>query len=416
MLAHIARQPIYDYNKKICAYELLYRSGTDGNSARILDADTATRSVLSDAITVFGLESLTDKKPAYINFTRNLLMDDLAYLADPKEIVVEVPAEVMVDDLLVQKLNALRRAGYRIALDGYTEQNGRLKFDRIIQAFDIIAIDFRDGNRLQQKSVVNRLRASRAMLMATRVETLDDFSSARAMGFLLFQGYYFQKPTYISKRVPPLSASPYGRLLNELLRPNPGFENCIKIIQIDPVLRHMFLLRAESAGFRRNARNTMTSELRRALVMLGTEELRRWVGLVLLKQNNVTHSDETARRAYLRGRFIEHLMENADTPLDPRQGFLLGLFSLLDQVMGVSMEDLMTDLDMMPPLKAALLGREENEYSLFLQYAVIYEMANPRLILPDVHLRLSGLEVSDLYGECAADTNAAFAGAGGTTE
>ena len=61
MYAHIARQPIYDYNKKVCGYKLLYRSGADGNTARILDADAATRSVLNDAINVFGLAQLTDK-------------------------------------------------------------------------------------------------------------------------------------------------------------------------------------------------------------------------------------------------------------------------------------------------------------------------------------------------------------------
>ena len=416
MLAHIARQPIFDFNRKICGYELLYRSGTDGNTAHILDADSATQSLLSDAITVFGLSELTGDKPAYINFTRNLLMDDLAYLADPKEIVVEVPAEIVVDDLLLQKLNALRKAGYRIALEGYNEQNGRFKFDRILQAFDIITVDIRENNRLRQKSILNRLRSAHVLLMATRVETLDDYSTARSLGFVLFQGYYFQKPEYIGKRIPPLSASPHGRLINELLRPNPGFDACIRIIQLDPVLRHMFFQRAEAAGFRRNPRGTMTEELRHALVMLGTEELRRWVGLVLLKQNNVTRSDETARKAYFRGRFIERLMENSDTALDPRQGFLLGLFSLLNQVMGVSMESLLDDLDMMPPLKAALLGTEENEYSLFLQFAVIYEMSNPRLILPDIGLRLTGLELSDLYMECIAETDAAFSATGGTAE
>ena len=415
MYAYIARQPIFDHNKKVAGYELPYRDGTGGNAARIVDGDAATRDVLNDAIAVFGIPQLTNRLPAYINFTRNLLMDDFAYLAGPKEIVVEVPGDVMVDDLLVQKLNALKRAGYRLALGNYSEQNGRLKFDRIIQVFDVIRIDVMQNTRLQQKSLVSRLSAGRAhaLLLASRVETLEDFATARSMGFSLFQGYFFEKPTFLSKSIPSLADSSYGRLFNELLRPNPNFDACVKVIQSDSMMTHMFLRRAQTVNLYRGA---TAAEIRRGLVLVGTEELRRWVSLVLLKQNNVTHSDETARKAYLRGRFIERLMENSDTDLDPRQGFLLGLFSLLDTVMGVRMESLIADLNLMPALKAALLGKEENEYSLFLQYAVIYEMANPRLILPDIRLRLNWDELSTLYMECIADKDEAFSGTGGTAE
>ena len=252
------------------------------------------------------------------------------------------------------------------------------------------------------------------MRMAERVETMDDFASARSMGFLLFQGYFFQKPTYMSKPLPPLSASPQGRLLSELVRANPGFESCSKIIQSDPMLRHMFLVRAQESNFR--GKGETISEVRRGLVMMGTEELRRWVGLILLKENNVTHSDELARMAYCRGLFIERLIENADTDLDPRQGFLLGLFSLLYRVMGISMERLLDDLNVLPPLRAALLGTEENEYARFLQYAVVYEMANPRLILPELKLNIDFVDVEELYVRCIADTDAAFARGGGNAE
>ena len=63
MYAYIARQPIFNVNKEVRGYELLYRDGKSGNVANILDGDAATYSVLSDAITLFGLRTLTNKLP-----------------------------------------------------------------------------------------------------------------------------------------------------------------------------------------------------------------------------------------------------------------------------------------------------------------------------------------------------------------
>ena len=63
MKRYIARQPIFDRNLNVSAYELLYRDG-DVGSARILNGDQATRSVLSDAMMVFGLKNLTNSQMA----------------------------------------------------------------------------------------------------------------------------------------------------------------------------------------------------------------------------------------------------------------------------------------------------------------------------------------------------------------
>ena len=415
MYAYIARQPIFDRSKKIVAYSLLYRNGTGGNTARIVDGDAATRSVLNGTFSVFGIAQLTNNLPAHINFTKNLLMEDFAYLADPKEIVIEVPDDITVNDRLVEKLNELVRRGYHLSLSNYNEQRGRFRFDRIIHLFDYVRIDVSRHNRLQIKTLIRRLAEGRAhaRLLATRVETLEDFNDAKSMDFSLFQGYFFEKPTFFSKRLPSLASTSYGRLFNELLRPTPAYNRCVEIIESDPVLTHMFQMRVRELDQRRNAPVPTTQQ---ALMMVGTEDLRHWVSMVLLRQGNVTHSDEAARRAYLRGLFLERLMERSDTELDPRQGFLMGMFSLLDKVMGSSLENLIVDLNLEPELKAAMLGREENEYSLFLQYAVIYEMANPRLLFPDIRLRIPPEQVSPLYMECIADTDRAFAGPGGITE
>ena len=405
MFAYIGRQAIYGKDLMIAGYELLYRSGARGNSVNIVDGDAATRAVLSEAVSVFGISQLTDGLPAFINFTRNLLLDDFAFLASPKDIIIEVPGNIEVDEALTKRLFALQRGGYRLALDSYNEMNGMLRFNDILPLFDIIRVDVSRGNRLQLSDIVRKLRPSRARLLAERIETEAHFDLAMSLDFYYFQGYYFEKPVRLSKQIPPLAESSYGRLLNELLRPQINFDLCADIIHGDDMMAYMFLRRVQNSTLYQG--NSLT-DIRKGMVVLGTDEMRHWVCLALMKQNNAARSDELPRRAYLRGRFIERLIDNADTEIESREGFLLGVFSLLDQVLGTQMETMLHGMYLRNALKAALLGREENEYSMFLQYVVISELGNPRLILPDIHLQITEKEVSRVYMSSIADTDAAF--------
>ena len=409
MYAYIGRQAIYGKDLMIAGYELLYRSGGGGNSVKILDGDAATREVLSDAVNVFGISQLTDGLPAFINFTRNLILDDFAFLASPKDIVVEVPGDITVDELLIDKFSSLRRAGYRLVLDSYSEFNGVLRFNEILPLFDIIRIDVRAHSRLQLTNIIRKLRRSHAKLLAEHIETEEDFDTALALDFALFQGYYFEKPIRLSKQLPPLSQSSYGQLLNELLRPIIDFDRCAEIIYRDALMAYMFLRQTQAAA---SYQGNSLEEIQRGMLLMGTDELLRWVCLVLLKQNNATSTDEIGRRAFQRGRFTELLVENADIPVSSQSGFLMGLFSLLDKVMNVRTESLLEGMQLPRGMKDALLGRGENEYSQVLMYVVIFEMANPRLLLPDIHLRIEQEAVSRLYMSSITDTDTAFTSVG----
>lgn len=406
VFAYIGRQAIYNTVFNIAGYELLYRGNNQAEAAaRNMDGDDMTKSVLSDAVNVFGIPHLTNGLPAYINFTRNLIMDDFAYLFDPKEIVVEVPGDVFVNDSLTEKLSALQRNGYRLSLNSYNAFNGRIRFDQIINSFDVIRLDISKNNKLQTRDLLQRLRYSRAQLLAERVETESDFAMVQSLKFTLFQGYYFERPDCLSKEI-QLTETPYGKLLLELLRPYPSFEMCCRIVESDMMLTHTFLRRTLKVRYNRDS---IPAEIKRGMAIIGVDGLRQWVTAQFLKQINTANSDEQARQAFLRGRFIERLIQKTDTGALPEQGFFMGVISLMDKVTGVSVENLLSELKLLPAAEAALRGTEENEYSKFLQYAAVYEMRSNRVRLPDIGLDLDGRQVSSLYMECMTETDKAFA-------
>ena len=406
MYAYIGRQAIYNTVFNVAGYELLYRRNEQVGAATGMDGDEMTKRVLLDAVNVFGIKNLTNGLPAYINFTRNLIMEDFAYLFDPNEIVVEVPAEVFVNEQLANKLSGLQRAGYRLSLNSYSEQNGRLKFDQIINSFDVIRIKTGGKNMLQLKDILQRLRMCRAQLLAERVETEEEFEMVQSLKFTLFQGYFFERPDTVTKQV-SLTATPYGKMLLELMKPYPNFEVCCRIVEGDPVLTHLFLHHVYK-GPRFYARESMALEIRRAMTMIGLEGIRNWTAVQFLKQVNVANSDEQARRAYLRARFIERLIMNSNTTIQKEQGFYMGMISLLDQVTGSSLGTILEELRLCPEAEAALRGRGQNEYTKFLQYAVAYDQASGSAHFPDIGLYIEDRYVSGLYMECMQETDRVF--------
>ena len=397
MYAYIARQPIFNLNKEIRSYELLYRDAHSGNVSNFADGDAATRSVLSEAMSLFGLSKLTNGHMAYIHFTKNLILNDFVRLADPKEVAVEVMADITVDAVVTRKLEELRKLGYTLVLEDY---DGHGQYNPILPLINIVRVDFRRFGKDDLKRFARKLKKVPVTMLAEKVETQADFNAAKDMGFLLFQGYYFEKPRLMNKHIPTLVESPYGRLLNELLKPGVDFDVCAQMIQSDAAMTYLLLTRA---GFQDNFGGNVLPDIRRMLIQMGQGELQRYALLLLARENCAAASDEPIRQGCQRGLFIERLMERMN--VDSAEGFLLGMFSMMDKILDTRMEQLVEGISLNGHMKAALTGREDNRYTMWLQYVLLYEMSNPRLILPELPTEVPDDEVSEIYMRCFADAD-----------
>ena len=403
MYMYIGRQPIYNAEYALVGYELLYRTGQE-NSVKINDADTATRSVLTHAVSHFGLAQLTNGLPAYINFTRNLLMDNFAYLMDPSEVVLEIPGSIHVDDALESKLSELHSAGYRLSLNSYDEKNGMLKFNRLSSLFDIIRMDVSKTNRLQLKENIRKLRGRYVRLLAEKVETEEQFEDVTKLNFSLFQGYFFERPVCLQQQF-VFARTSYGQLLSAVMSPSVDFDIYLRIIRSDPVLTHLFLsfiLPGTS-----HPKGVEDMQIQRGLASIGLHAFQHWIGLVTLRQNNVTATDDMAVEAYVRGLFLERLMEKSQMDVNPIQGFFMGILSLLDKVTATPLQDLMFGLLVNPDVRAALEGTADNAYARFLKYTILYEKggANFGYTFPDLRLLIPDEGVLLIRSKCIMDAD-----------
>ena len=410
MNAYIGRQPIFDRYNRIAGYELLYRDLHNQDAAKIGDEDKATRTVLSDTVTVWGMRTLTNGLPAYINFTRNLIMTDFIRQANPEEVIPMIKEDTQIDETLLEKIRDLRKDGYKFALQGYA---GQPKFRTITGLCHVICVDFSRVNSIQRRDIARNFAGPGVELLACKVESFADFTAAKNSGYSLFQGYYFEKPKCLISELPPLSESTYGRLIAELMKPEPNMRACRAMIMSDIVLSYMILRQAQNLSGRGRA----ISNLQQALMITRGEDLWRWVFVVLLQQTNITNSDELPKKAYIRGLFIERLAKRSALKFNSRDGFILGIFSLLDQVMGITMETLLDGFhDFEPDMCTALCDKDDllydedsdNPYALFLKFTMIYEMANERIPLPEIHTSMTETEMYNVYMNCVQETDNLF--------
>lgn len=366
----IGRQAILDKKKGVFAYEILFRSGLKNAFDPRLDGNVATQSVMVNAMLDFGMKKLVSNKKAFINFTEKNLLDRAPKLLPADTIVVEILETVQARPEILNAVKELKEAGYKIALDDFVLMPG---YEPLIQMADIIKVDFRITTDPEERRKLREILPAHVRLLAEKIETEDEFRQALAFGYVLFQGYFFCKPTVLSKRKLSSSMLSQMRLLKEINRPEFDFSSITDAISSDTNLVHKLLTYINSVGI---GLTHNVSNLHQATVLLGFEGIRRWVTLVSLQTFSKDKPSELFTISLLRAKFCELISEDLNRPnVTPDTGFLLGMFSLIDALLNQPMEEILKEIALSPELNAALLG-EKNDLRRVLDLAVAYEQGD----------------------------------------
>ena len=343
-----ARQPIFNAQQRVFGYELLFRSGFE-NCFVFPDGDMATSRVL-DSFMIEGLEALWRPQKAFINFTRNALLNGLANLLPSQTLTVEILEEVEPDPPVIEACLKLKQQGYQIALDDVISLDERQPF---LELADIIKVDFSLTDEAQQRKMARRLRARGVKLLAEKVETRDQFEKAAAWGYHYFQGFFFCQPQIISAREMPAFKTAYLQLLHAVHRPELDFGEIERILRHELSLSYRMLryLNSPLFGLRGEVRS-----LRHALSLLGEQHIRRWAALLSTIMLASDKPPELLVTSLTRARFCELLAGPLGEKAEPADFFLLGLFSLIDAILGRPMKDVLEGIPLAAAIKTGLLG------------------------------------------------------------
>lgn len=346
----LARQPIVDGKHNLIGYELLFRASAQAKAAQVDDSYRAGLNVMASTLFDMGTEWLLKGKLAFINMDHPTLMSEFVSLLPPQKIVIEIMASVEPTDELLLRVEELKAAGFRFALDRY-QPNTRL--DRLLPHASYIKLDVAELGERQTAEVLRGLYALPARLIAEKVESSEVFDWCQGLGFHYFQGYYFAHPEHLMARVLNPGHATLLRLL-EMVRRDADLKEIEAALKTDVALTFKLLRYINSAGF---GLSCEVQSIRHAVSILGMKPLYRWLTLLLATAGTHPASPAQARTAITRGRLCELLGSHYMSKSEQDNLFITGVFSLLDAMLDTPMEDIMDRLIIQEDIAEALLNR-----------------------------------------------------------
>jgi c-di-GMP-related signal transduction protein len=347
--ALVARQAIFDRERRLYGYELLYRSDPWVNAFDGTEAAAATMNVLSNALLSIGGDGLLAGKKAFVNFDESLLASNMHLILSRECLVIEVLETVEPTDELVQLCRSIREQGYTLALDDFVDAP---RFEPLTRLATVIKVDVRQTSRERQERLLETYKPRGILMLAEKVESYAEFDWARHAGYDLFQGYFFARPEVVQRKQIPAVKTACIRLLREVQQPELDFGKLERLIRQDVSLAYKLLRYANSAKF---PRREPAQSLTEALLMLGEDEIRRWVALATLPKLATNKPGELLTLALVRARFCEQLSALAQIGR-PNDAFLMGMFSVLDALVDRPLDEALSSVRLGPELTQALLG------------------------------------------------------------
>lgn len=352
----IGRQPILDVKQQIFGYELLFRAASHHTTAQFESQAQASASVISSALSDFGLQDVLGDKFGFLNITAGVLHSEMLELLPIEQSVLEILETIELDDNVRLRCSELKSMGFKIALDDHIYSPDHSAFYKMV---DIVKVDIMATDPLELPAIAANLRKYPVQLLAERVETVEVFEQCLKYGFELFQGYFFEKPVIIGqKRIDP-SGIAMMKLLQQL-NEDWDIDEVEDTFRENPSLTFNLLKLVNSVmiGLREKIKN-----IRHAIMILGINHLRRWVQLALFAgKDDRGLNSPLLEMAAVRGRLMELLtMQRTGqgrTSDLVETAFLTGILSLLDALYETPMEHVVESLNLSEDMADALLRRE----------------------------------------------------------
>ncbi|NOZ52551.1 MAG: HDOD domain-containing protein [Gammaproteobacteria bacterium] len=362
----IGRQPIYDADLNVYAYELLFRNGGD-NKAFIVDEEVATAQVIVNAFMEIGIDQLVGDALAFVNFPRGLLLSQESVSLPKERIVVEILESIEVDDDVIHAVRHMSQQGFSIALDDFEYDE---KYKPLLSISDIVKLDVM---ALGMQGIVHQLQKIspfKPRFLAEKVETKEEFEQCKALGFVYYQGYYFSRPQVVKGTKLPPNRVVMLELLSTLHRPGAELKELETTISRDVSLCYKLLRIINSASYGFSKR---VDSIKQALAILGLANIKNWVSLLMFSAID-DKSPELFNNSMIRAKMCELLAKQGGAAgLDSY--FTVGLFSNLDALMDQPLEDLVSVLPFSANMTEALLART-GDLGKALRCVVAYEQCD----------------------------------------
>jgi EAL and modified HD-GYP domain-containing signal transduction protein len=347
----VSRTPLLTRERLVSAYELHFHSSPSQESSARLSDYTSAR-VISDGILQIGLDTLASGRKVFVTVSRRLLLGGIPDLLPPHRVIIQLSGDIEAEADVIEACQALRKSGYAIAVDDFTVNEWT---HDLVPLAMYLKVDWRTTAPETRAAILARRNNKIPAIIAKGVETEEAFQRARAEGFTFFQGPFFGLPSTSSAQTISGRQVTILRLLRALQDPDISVVALEDLVKQEPALTYRLLRTVNSAGF---GQHRTVDSIRHALVLLGLNTIRRWAMLWAIAGLSADARSELMTMATIRARCCELLAERLDGAGTGGEGFLVGMCSLFEAILGCPLTDVLDHLALSDSARAALLGED----------------------------------------------------------
>lgn len=361
----LARQPIFDHQQRVIAYELV--SSNDGHLNIMLEVDPEADSnseLLLHAYTSISDQGEIKRVPAFIRVSQSMLLDGSMPTLPTKQVVICIRLTQPDNMELLRTMHAMVKDGYRFALYDFVYSPA---YDTALKLAKIVRIDVSEMDAAAIAEQAEKLAPFKSTLLAGNISSFQTLEDCIDSGYKLFQGSFLSKPKVVKGRKVSANQISLMQLIQELQKPSTTPEKLEDMIIRDPILTYKLLRIVNSAAYSLVRQVESVAE---AVVLLGMEQVRKWATLIAVSANK-DKPEELTRILLTRGHMCE-MIAQSQRMSNPSGFFMVGMMSGLHAMLDIDQATLLEQLPLGEDIKSAL-SSGTGEMGLILKQVMAYE-------------------------------------------
>ena len=366
--------PFFDKDMKVCAYSLFSQkenlllnparqaSGINDGAARVEGLDILQR---------IGIDTLSPGTDVFVP------VGSIAVFSD-----IESQSEAMIGRLVLlfdnsvtntpdyqERFRQLKQKGYKLAIRKLPVEEIE-NYKEILSLMDYIILDYKKVDVYKARIYFGNQYPNIRICVGNieKQEVFDDVRVDRA--FHLFEGAFYRIPvTKGQTEVEPLKVN-YLELMNIVNDVDFELTKAADVIGRDTALVVSLLEMVN-----RIATKSEVTSIRHAAALLGQRELKKWINTVITKELCADRPNEITRVSLLRAKFLECLAPSFGMGMKASELFLMGLFSVLNIILSMPMEEALNKVNVSKDIREALLSCK-GEFADIYGFMTAYENAD----------------------------------------
>jgi c-di-GMP-related signal transduction protein len=341
----IALHPIHDADYRHVADRLVYQLHDEDNKDPVGHVARALSAVLYELDEHRRLAS----RALHIELPGEWLMRPELLPTPPEQMIIGLPASLEITPAVIDRLERIAERNYRIAVP---DPVGHPMEAELLAIADIVEIDASVPLDLER---LHALKARGHRLLAEHIQDHERLEQCLEAGCDLINGRYLSQPHYQASRPRGRHGNRAAqmRLINELYREDADLLRLHDLLLQMPHLHVAILHRSNSSHF---GQRQPSSDLRRAMQVIGLNELRRLV-MTMSLAGNLPSSRITVRLALIRGFMCQNLAEPFRN-IDPEDAFTTGLFSMMGALLEEDQATMLARVPLSDVVQRALARHE----------------------------------------------------------